>query len=456
MVFIYHRLNRPSIFDFESIPRAIRKAIFKIKHKLYPMIDYNNMKEPTNPIVKTSSIPGPKGIGLLNDLALFSRDYHNKLMFADPYKSYLNYLVDKDENHILNLNMQGLPLGYNHPELIKASITNNHEIITANNNINSAIISKIDIELLKTFKNNLFPNLVQDEIRFIPVEEPISLAYKLCTINKKLVNHNITTQDNNNNEILVLGIDIPFPKNQNFNSEEYWEEQESCLKKIKDIFKNNIDFQNCMCILAEPLSVDNDTKEEYFISNQYLNALNIIAQEYNISLIVDITKTALNGGNKLYFDLNDIKADYIVFSSESNYLNSGLITNFRNASVVNQIPSFNLNLNSRNLLNYNIIYEYITKNDLLDKVQNCGEYFNTKLNDNKRILNKITNYRGYGNTHLIELESENERDNISKELLNNGVLVGKSGNKSIKINSSLISNKSHYDSFFFALGNYKF
>ena len=101
MVFIFHRLKKPSVFDFEIIHKIVRKLLYRAKHNYFPTIDIKNLKESDRPLVRTSSIPGSKGVGALNDIALFSKDYINYSVFADPYKSFGNYLVDVDGNTIL-------------------------------------------------------------------------------------------------------------------------------------------------------------------------------------------------------------------------------------------------------------------------------------------------------------------------------------------------------------------
>nr|CAD7444646.1 unnamed protein product [Timema bartmani] len=97
--------------------------------------------EPSSPVVKTP-IPGPKSKQLLGELGLIqkscnlkpSSDGHPEYvlvvvlqqsgsvqLFADYDRSLGNYLVDVDGNVLLDVYTQisSMPLGYNHPELIK-------------------------------------------------------------------------------------------------------------------------------------------------------------------------------------------------------------------------------------------------------------------------------------------------------------------------------------------------
>nr|CAD7265582.1 unnamed protein product [Timema shepardi] len=85
--------------------------------------------EPTSPVVKTP-IPGPKSKQLLGELGLIQlQSFTTRIaaqsgsvqLFADYDRSLGNYLVDVDGNVLLDVYTQisSMPLGYNHPELIK-------------------------------------------------------------------------------------------------------------------------------------------------------------------------------------------------------------------------------------------------------------------------------------------------------------------------------------------------
>lgn len=447
MVFIYHRLKKPSIFDFESIPKFARQAIYKIKHKFFPVIDYVNMKESDRPIVVTETIPGPKGKGALNDIALFSKDYHSRTVFADPNKSFLNYLVDADGNSILDLNMLAKPLGYNHPSLIKASITASHEESVANQHMSNLLyMSSKDISHLKDFKSIVCNSAVDENYRFIPTKEPISTVYEIIGYNNELSNQ--ASKQN----VLILGRELPIPKNQDFESSQYKEEEASCIQKITQIIESNA--STTACVIVDPITFINGDSE-YFLNRDFIHSVFQIANSFGVNTILDATKIALSTGST-YIPMK-FKADFITFTNESNYLNGGIITPFSFANLVNNIPNFEIEVSSRNLHNFLVVNKEINEKGLIEQSDISGDYFKAKIEDSyKYYNNKITNYRGVGTYHLFDLPSKEIRDSVVKHILNNGVLVGKKGDRSIKIQSSLIASKNHYDHFFMALSNYKF
>ena len=80
-------------------------------------------EEPQNPILKTT-IPGPqssKAIERLNKVF----ETRSLNMMADYYASIGNYIADLDGNVLLDVYAQiaSIPVGYNNPHLLEASMT---------------------------------------------------------------------------------------------------------------------------------------------------------------------------------------------------------------------------------------------------------------------------------------------------------------------------------------------
>lgn len=87
--------------------------------------------EPSGPHI-TCEVPGPKSQELFRELNDMQQAGSVQL-FADYEKSAGNYLADVDGNLLLDVYMQisSMPLGYNHPAMLKA-LTDPHNQVYYN------------------------------------------------------------------------------------------------------------------------------------------------------------------------------------------------------------------------------------------------------------------------------------------------------------------------------------
>ena len=443
MVFIYHRLKKPSIFDFEIIPNRIRKLLFWAKKKYFPNINLKNLKQANEPIVRTSEIPGPNGKGNLNDVALFSLDFYNKKVFAHPEKSYLNFFVDADNNTILDLNIEGLPLGYNNPLFINHSSNNQNELFVSNPNVDSPLtFSQESLTLLSNLKIELE---IGNLNTFYPTEE----------INETLLNMLLINPDyngNNNPEknlVVRIGEDIKLPSLEfNENQTDYYSRILSNTLERLDKHKNSI-----VGIVVSPF-VENNCGHLY-LNQYYAKAIHSFCKLNNMAFIVDETRSSLNSGLLYGFDYWKLSSepDYVLLRKGAN-VNPGILTTSNNAELLNYIKPGRLF--TKNIDNSLILLKYIKEENILSKVAVRNEIVLEKLGNTSNFTeNKITNLRGQGTYQSFDLKDNNTRNNFVSKLLNSGINVYSAGDSSVTVRSSLISESEHYLSLYNAVSSIK-
>lgn len=438
MVFIYHRLKKPSVFDFEHIPLRIRNFIFYLKRRFFPNIDIQNLKQAEYPLVNTSSIPGPKGKGALNTLALYSYDFKNKRIFVNPEQSFKNFVVDADDNIILDLNIQGTPLGYNHPNLIKLSCTPENEKFVSNSNVNS--IHTITTDTL-AYLNELKSYIqIGDLNTFFPTNNINDSLYNMILINDKF------NKNNKKTVVANLADSINSERKDNESEEDYLyrlaEEVNQTILKNKDFL---------LGVILEPFS---ETKFGHlYLNSNFANQIRYTCAQSNIAFIVDETNSCLNSGH--VFGLNswnlEKEPDYVILRDNSN-INPGILTTLANAELANFLQS--INLHTKSLSNSLEILKYVKEENLLSSVITSGDYIRSKLSQDT-YKNKIYNVRGVGTYTSFDLINKQARDSLNESILNKGVSLYANGQKSITSRSSLIVETKHYDALIDAVNNSK-
>ena len=438
MVFIYHRLRKPSIFDFESIPWIVRRALFYVKHKMFPNINVN-ITEPERPILYTN-IPGPKTIGSLNDLALFSYDYNHISVFANEEKSYLNFIVDSDGNSILNLNNVGLPLGYNNPLLIKNSYSHQNELLTINRNSDSfKTMSNESISDLKSYLNYLKRGNLN---RFIPVSDTESTLASLLSLNSRF---------NSNNRDFVLNLSNLIDSHVRNSSELEFDFLNRISKDIITYLNENS--SNLLGLIVEPISLTKNNGHIY-LNESIVNSIQEFCNSKNIAFIIDETNSALNSGSLFGIDNYKLKRepDYVILKNKSS-ISQGILTNEKNASFINDCER--VNLDTYRINSSVVTLKYIQEEKLLEKSKRNGEYVRKRLNESLKFNgDKIENIRGIGSYTSFDIRKGSNSD-FFKQALNTGILVNKAGKNSITLRSSLVIKSNHFEPVFDVLNNYK-
>ena len=486
MVFIYHRLFRPRIYDFEAIPRTFRRILYKLKSRFVPSISIR--KEPKEPKMVTAH-PGPKMKNLLNDLELSSQDYLNTQIFVQHEKSFGNYFIDVDDNTFLDFytNIGSLPLGYNHPKLLEFTKTDEYCL---------SFINRLDI-------NRYYPieleNLVHNTIdRITPKKmshaiftcgcgsSANELAIKIAMLKKgrsHLIGNtndvrNVRQFDLNNlskeNGLQVLSfshgfhgriggtlsltrskpiqklgiaqfdwpmapfplLKHPFKNNKDFNAQEV----AKCLEITEDILKNN---SNICAMIIEPIQAEGG---DHWGTPEYFRELRILATKYNVTFIVDEVQTGMSTGRYWAHELWDLPTppDMVTFAKKfqvaglfisKDAVPEKMSTEFCGDSC---FDLFRLN-------NLSKIIDVVENQKLFKESDVVCENFKTQFRKQTEDSDLFSSIRGKGSFLSFNLKTTQERDSFIRFSRNHGVFVGGCGDNTVRLRPTLLAEDKHYN-----------
>ncbi|KAF5682190.1 4-aminobutyrate aminotransferase [Fusarium circinatum] len=393
----------------------------------------SSLTEANGPEVKTE-IPGPKGVALQKELDAHL-DTRTVNIMCDYEKSQGNYLVDVDGNTFLDAYSQiaSIPVGYNNPGVLKVAPRGAPYVWMAMSGT-EANESAYKAAFIWYRRRKVW---TEEELRTCmlnqsPGSPDLAVLSFKSGFHGRMFASLATTRTKTLHKLDIATFkwpQAPFPLLEyplEDHIEDNKKEEQRCLDEVKRL----LDSWHCpvAAIVVEPIQSeggDNHASPEFFKSLQK------ITKDRGMVFIVD----------------EDLPSppDIITFSKK--FQAAGYY--FSNPELRPEVALrlFNTWLGDpcRAVLAKGIVEEIESRN-LVQQAAEVGTYIREKLAELAAIKPKeFGNVRGSGTIIAWDLESAEARNNIIAALRRRGVIVGSSGDRSIRLRPMLIFEKKHAD-----------
>ncbi|XP_076626677.1 4-aminobutyrate aminotransferase isoform X1 [Colletes latitarsis] len=457
-------------------------------------------EEPKKPVVATE-IPGPQSRNLLRDLNTMQQA-SSVQFFADYEKSTGNYIMDVDGNALLDVYMQisSMPLGYNHPAMLRALADPVNQRIIANrpalgvfpgkdwpHRLKKILLQKgvappglscITTMMCGSCSNeNAFKNIfiwyadcqrkgspfTKDEMESCMINQaPGAPRFSMLSFKGAFHGRTLgslsTTHSKYIHKIDIPAFDWPvasfpvykYPLNEH--TRENQKEDQRCLAEIEELFEKYKTEKKIPIagVIVEPIQAeggDNHASPEFF------QELRRITKKHGAALLIDEVQTGGGPTGKMWchehFNLES-PPDVVTFSKK---MQLGGYYHVESLKPKQSYRVFNTWMGDPSkIILLEAILETIRNESLLDRVTRVGEYTLKQL---KTLQNEfsttINSARGRGTFIAFNCASPELRDAIIKKLLTKGIQTGGCGSSAVRLRPALTFTEQHADIFLDAL-----
>lgn len=450
--------------------------------------------EPTEPAIVTNEIPGPKSKKLFQRLDSIQQSGAVNL-FADYEKSLGNYLYDVDGNRYLDIYMQiaSAPLGYNHPDMIRA--------VTDPKNI----VAFVNRPSLPVFPPSDWPDLLQDVLLSAApkgLTQVQTMACGSCSNENAIkaiffwykdrqrggkppseeeLQSSVFNKSPGSPELSILSfhggfhgrtlgvlscthskgihkVDVPafdwpiaaypqykYPLNEHMVENDA--EDRRCLNEVRSLIeKYNKIGKPVAGIIVEPILAEGGDKQA---SNAFYCELRAIAAEKEVAFLCDEVQTGCGATGKMWahehWGLTN-PPDIVTFGKKM--LTGGYYykDEFRPKQAYRIMNTWFGEPTKLIMLDAQL--KVMKRDNLIDVTVEAGKGLLKGLEDAaKRYPNLIQNARGTGTMCALDCPTPAKRDTLIGKLRLNGVNSGGSGNSTLRFRPALIFQQSHAEQF---------